>query len=114
MLRNLQENAVQNTPAGTIRWRAEETDRIVVEDEGPGIPAGELDLVRQRFYRGRTTTAAGSGLGLAIADAATRRLGAHLDIANRMDRIGVRAVIELGREISPTPRNGDGPRWICR
>lgn len=101
VLRNLQENAVQNTPTGTIRWRAEETDRIVVEDEGPGIPAGELDLVRQRFYRGRTTTAAGSGLGLAIADAATRRLGAHLDIANRTDRTGVRAVIELGRESSP-------------
>lgn len=96
LLRNLQENAVQNMTAGTIRWRGEGAGRLVVEDEGPGIPVEELGLVRQRFYRGRMTTAAGSGLGLAIADAAARRLGAQLDIANRTDRPGVCAVVDFG------------------
>jgi two-component system sensor histidine kinase QseC len=109
VLRNLQENAVQNMTDGTIHWRLRGKDQLVIEDEGPGIPVEELGLVRQRFYRGRKAAGSGSGLGLAIADAATRRLGATLAIANRTDRTGVRAVIELGRETNPISRNGEGP-----
>ncbi|MDQ0512999.1 ATP-binding protein [Ancylobacter amanitiformis] len=95
VLRNLQENAVQNMTAGTIRWFAEGPDKLVIEDEGPGIPGEELGLVRQRFYRGRAVAGAGSGLGLAIADTAATRIGAHLDLANREDRAGLRAVVQL-------------------
>lgn len=93
VLRNLQENAVQHMAAGTIRWFADGPSRLVIEDEGPGIPDEELGLVRQRFYRGRTTAGPGSGLGLAIAETAAGRIGARLDLANREDRPGLRAVV---------------------
>ena len=95
VLRNLQENAVQNMTDGTIHWRLEGADRLVIEDEGSGIPAEELSLVRQRFYRGRKAAGSGSGLGLAIAEAALARIGARLAMANRTERSGLRAVVEL-------------------
>lgn len=95
LLRNLHENAVQHMPAGTVHWFADGPDSLVVEDEGPGIPEAELGLVRQRFYRGRAATRAGSGLGLAIAEAAATRIGARVELTNRSDRTGLRAVIRF-------------------
>ncbi|MFS8037164.1 ATP-binding protein [Xanthobacter sp. AM11] len=97
LLRNLHENAVQHMGAGTIHWRADGAGDLVIEDEGPGIAEEELGLVRQRFYRGRGAGGAGpgSGLGLAIADTAARRMGARLDLANRSDRPGLRAIIRF-------------------
>jgi signal transduction histidine kinase len=46
-----------------------------VDDDGPGIPPGDLDRVFDRFYRGRTTGGPGSGLGLAVARELTRADG---------------------------------------
>jgi two-component system sensor histidine kinase TctE len=39
---------------------------LQVEDDGPGIPESERELVFQPFYRALGTGAEGSGLGLAI------------------------------------------------
>jgi signal transduction histidine kinase len=39
---------------------------VRVEDDGPGIPAGERDRLLEPFARGAATTAPGTGLGLAI------------------------------------------------
>lgn len=69
-LSNLVKNAVEFSPhGGCIRVRCERADaelRVVVEDEGPGIPAYAKDRVFERFYSlerpdtGRKST----GLGL--------------------------------------------------
>jgi signal transduction histidine kinase len=71
---NLIDNALKYAGSGaTVRVRAtEETDTvsIVVEDDGPGIPAAERSRVIDRFYRlDRSRSLPGNGLGLSIVSA---------------------------------------------
>lgn len=67
---NLLANAYHHTPSGTTVRVSGHTAAgevaLCVSDDGPGIPAAELDSIFQRFHRLAPTTA-GSGLGLAIA-----------------------------------------------
>src|SRR6185436_9200383 len=65
-------NAFKFTPDGgavRVSIGSDETAaRIVVRDSGPGIPAGDLNLIFDRFHRARTAgTHAGTGIGLALA-----------------------------------------------
>lgn len=87
VLENLLVNVARHTPAGTrTRVGAEATGdrvRIVVEDEGPGIPEQDLPHVLDRFYRGgplATRPAGGLGLGLALAQQIVRAHGAELEV----------------------------------
>ncbi len=73
---NLLSNAIKYTgTGGTVRVAARPTDdgwRLVVADDGIGIPAPEAAQVFERFFRGtnaRQAQIAGSGLGLVIAQA---------------------------------------------
>ncbi len=68
---NLLDNAVRHA-AGRVAVSVTEGDgrvRLVVDDDGPGVEAGERERVFERFVRldaARSTGAGGSGLGLAI------------------------------------------------
>jgi two-component system sensor histidine kinase TctE len=72
MIRNLVDNALQYTPEGgtvTVRVTPDPFGQVLVlqvEDNGPGIPEVERELVFQPFYRTLGTEVDGSGLGLAI------------------------------------------------
>ena len=60
--------------------------RIVIEDEGPGIPEEELERVFAPFYRletSRNRATGGTGLGLAIARSAVRAHGGDITLSNR-------------------------------
>lgn len=66
---NLIENAVIYTQSGgniTVRVSNGDAVRLMVQDNGPGIPAEEREKVFERFYRVLGTAAPGSGLGLPI------------------------------------------------
>ena len=84
ILYNLAENAIKyNRPGGYVRVKAEpgeESTILTVEDNGIGIPSGELSNVFKRFYRvdkARSRAAGGTGLGLSIvSDTVSRRGGA--------------------------------------
>ena len=68
----LVDNALQFSPPGRrVSVRVEASSgraRLVVQDEGPGIPPDQVDLVFERFYRGDPTRGreSGAGLGLSI------------------------------------------------
>ena len=64
---NLVDNALKwSPPDGRIRISAA-GGAVEVSDEGPGIPAGDLPYIFDRFYRSAKARALpGSGLGLAI------------------------------------------------
>jgi two-component system sensor histidine kinase TctE len=88
LIDNLVDNAIRYSPAGgrvTVSCHAVEgTGVLTVEDDGPGVPAAERELVFSRFYRLSQNTH-GSGLGLAIVR----------DIA--ADH-GARIVLDAGRD----------------
>ena len=71
---NLMDNAVKYSPPGSrvragARTAGEQELIFEVQDEGPGIPAQQLERIFERFYRvdkARSREAGGTGLGLAI------------------------------------------------
>ncbi|MFJ2955061.1 sensor histidine kinase [Streptomyces sp. NPDC087270] len=91
---NLLANAHQHTPAGTrvtVRLRQDRAStRLVVEDDGPGIPADILDTVFERFARADHTRPGaqghGAGLGLAIVQAVATAHGGTAEVRSRPGR----------------------------
>ncbi|MBJ3785185.1 sensor histidine kinase [Devosia sediminis] len=68
--------------------------RIVVADNGPGIPEADRKRVLERFVRlEKSRSEPGSGLGLSLVNAVARLHGGTLTIEDNAP--GVRAVIEL-------------------
>ena len=90
MLRNLVENAIHYTPSTpdrpgvvTVRVLVDPYSWALVlqvEDNGPGIPPAERELVFQPFYRALGTNVDGSGLGLPIVREIAQRHGASISI----------------------------------
>lgn len=84
---NIMDNAVKFTRAGgcitvdvaVVNGRA----RVVIEDNGPGIPEADLSRVFERFYRGEASrTSPGSGLGLSLVAAAVASHGGDIKLEN--------------------------------
>jgi len=89
--RALLENALKHTPPGTpVRVRSAETAfrtaSLIVEDDGPGIPAEHARHVFERFYRVDGARASGSGLGLAIAHELAEAMGGTLELVSTPER----------------------------
>ena len=87
---NLLSNAIKYTPAGgTVEVtliKHSGAASYSVMDSGPGIEAGQLQRITDRFYRIQDDASqhiAGAGLGLSIANSAAELLGADLDFGNR-------------------------------
>ena len=83
VLSNLLDNAVKYTPAGTPIRIAAVADapmvRVVVEDDGPGLPPGDSRLLFDKFQRGREESpVVGAGLGLAICRAIVSAHGGEI------------------------------------
>ncbi len=86
----LVDNAVKHSPPGGLvqlslvdRRRAGNAV-IGVADQGPGIPAAELERIFEPFVRvqGTRRSTGGAGLGLAIARQLAVRQGAQLSVAS--------------------------------
>ncbi len=85
---NLVENALRHTPQGTriavrLYSGAETGACLTVEDDGPGVDAGDLPRLTHRFYRGeRSRTSPGNGLGLSLVAAVAELHGTFLRLHN--------------------------------
>lgn len=74
---NLVENAMRHTPPGTriaLELRSGQPDAglacVTVRDDGPGVPAADLDRLTHRFFRTeRSRSRPGNGLGLTLVAA---------------------------------------------
>jgi len=105
VLSNILDNAVKYSP-GDPRIRVEVVTpdlnfvQIRVQDNGIGIPSGELKRVFKRFYRVLTpglTQVKGSGLGLFIVRAIINRHGGKTWAESDGTGKGTRVTIELPR-----------------
>src|SRR5579885_200537 len=102
VFRNLIDNAISFSPdGGTVLVSARPHDgraRIVVEDEGPGIPPENLETIFNRFYTQRPPEhgfGKNSGLGLSIARQIVEGMNGHIWAENREGGHGARFIVEL-------------------
>ena len=108
VFRNLIDNARSFSPdegevrVMLIRPRGRSTAVVLVDDDGPGIPADNLETIFERFYTSRPKGRAfggNSGLGLSIARQIVEAHGGQIHAENRRDEsgavVGARFVVEL-------------------
>jgi two-component system sensor histidine kinase TctE len=98
-LSNLLHNAIRYTPPGgqvTLQVaRLGQGVTIAVIDNGPGIPAAELEHAGDRFFRGSNIDQPGSGLGLAIVRSIVERLHGSLLLAAGPQGRGLAVTLSL-------------------
>lgn len=102
VIRNLSENADKYAD-GVTQSRVVRVDdgvRIELEDEGPGVPVDERELIFDRFARGseggRRGSGTGVGLGLSLVVEHLRLHGGTIHVEDRVDGLsGARFVITL-------------------
>ncbi len=98
-LTNLLANAVKFGSRASVSVADGEALELRVRDEGPGIPAQELERVFEPFYRletSRNRATGGTGLGLSIARDVAQAHGGSLVLRNLPVR-GLEAVLTLPR-----------------
>jgi PAS domain S-box-containing protein len=101
IIENLVVNAARHTPDGSTIWVKAQVDeervRIIVEDDGPGVPAEMRDQVFGAFVQGPTPSAhaPGSGIGLALVARFAELHGGRAWVEDRAGG-GARFVVELG------------------
>ena len=83
-IRNLAENAINHTAAGTtVEFVVEEDGTVSVLDHGPGVAEEERSLIFQRFWRRDRTKAGSTGLGLSIVQRIAELHSAKITLDDR-------------------------------
>lgn len=81
LLINLIDNSAKASKAGDVIYLVGEKSRIMVKDQGCGIPKEEIDRVTEAFYmvdKARSRKEGGCGLGLALSSKIAALHGAKL------------------------------------
>lgn len=107
---NIIDNAVKYTESGgqvlINQLHEEGCARIVVSDTGVGIPAQDIDRVKEKFYKANKVVR-GSGIGLAVADEIIKQHQGLLFIEST-EGVGTTATIVLPLyEPEPIPEAAD-------
>jgi len=105
MLTNLVDNGIKfsrENGAVSIKYEAGERDRILVTDDGDGIPAQHLERLFERFYRvdrARSRELGGTGLGLAIVKHLALLHGGEVTIESELGK-GSTFTLHLPKNLS--------------
>ncbi|WP_417809649.1 ATP-binding protein [Thioclava sp.] len=107
---NLIDNAMRHCPAPAhITLGLRTTGDLVqlwVQDDGPGIPASDLDQVRERFVRlDRSRNTPGSGLGLSLVEAIAKIHTAELTFADAEPGLRVTLSFAMTRQAQEVRTN---------
>jgi signal transduction histidine kinase len=109
MLLNLLDNAVRYGPDGqTVKVSTQSSNgtwRLMVEDQGKGIPASERDRIFEPYYRLNRDARGekgGSGIGLAVVRGLVEKHGGRVTVGEPAAGTGARFALEL-------PVAGPGP-----
>lgn len=106
VLVNLLDNTCAYTPPGTrVQIQAREQNKwceLTLSNDGPPIPAPDLERIFDKFYRLPGTAVTGTGLGLPISRGLVEAHGGTLAAENLLAR-GVRFTIRLPMPDEPPP-----------
>lgn len=98
---NILDNALNFTPAeGFVRFQAETGEAeytFTVTDSGYGIPPQELPMVKEKFYKGKSSRS-GSGIGLSICEEIVTLMKGKMEISSGVNE-GTTVVVTLPREV---------------
>ena len=89
LLTNLIDNAAKASPAGSTVTLTVAHGELSVADEGSGIPAEQIPLVTEPFYRvdkARSRKLGGAGLGLSLCQMIAQAHGGRLSIQSAMGK----------------------------
>ena len=93
LLSNLLDNAFKYVPSGgSVSLTLSVGPHIVVQDDGPGIPAADRDRVFERYVRLDGAQGGGHGLGLSLARAIAQRHDLSLHVEDAVP--GARFVVQ--------------------
>ncbi|MBF0462257.1 MAG: hybrid sensor histidine kinase/response regulator [Magnetococcales bacterium] len=109
ILTELLDNAGKFSPPGggvdLIVAESGGTAQIAIRDAGPGIPAGEEEIIFSPFVESSLTRseAGGTGLGLALVHGLLQQCGGQILVANRPEGQGVEVTLLLtdARRVAP-------------
>ncbi|MCP4362954.1 MAG: sensor histidine kinase, partial [Chloroflexi bacterium] len=99
LLGNLISNALRHTPPDGHIWLQAESDsnlaRLIVQDDGEGIPPEDVPHIFDRFYRAdKSRHTEQSGMGLAITRSLVEVHGGTIEVSSRVGE-GTKYVVAI-------------------
>ena len=105
-LLNLIDNAIRHTPpGGTVRLAVQDNDRecsVSVEDNGPGVPDAQRELIFESFYQAEERPSfTPGGLGLAIVRAVVQAHAGRIEVTSAPGQSTAFILIFPARQSNP-------------
>ncbi len=98
---NVLDNALNFTEAGGyVQFQAEVREKeyvFIIEDSGCGISVEELPMVKEKFFKGKSSQSK-NGIGLSICEEIVTLMNGRMDISSEVDA-GTTVVITLPKEV---------------